>query len=393
MSADPNDDPTAGAFNGLKRLERTLPSSWYYDPAHHARELEAIWHRHWVYLCRASTLPETQSFRTFTLGGQPLLVVRDERGELRAFYNTCRHRGSLLCRDAQGKLPAKSITCPYHAWTYRLSGELARLPTHGRPHHVPVGEVSLYPVALKLWRGFVYVNLAAPESAFSDNFNANTEQFANWPLEDLVIGHSLTKRLQCNWKVFWENYNECLHCPTVHPNLSSLVPIYKRGIMEPRDDPGWSAHERDEDPLYRGGLRRGAATWSVDGRSLGHEFAALSAEERRLGYHYMTSLPSHYLVLHVDHVRSTRLLPLGPEETELSIEWLFPAATLADRSVDIARACDFSAQVMAEDGAVCELTQQGLHARAHERGMLMPEEYDVWRFHEWVRRTLNARSA
>ena len=158
--------------------------------------------------------------------------------------------------------------------------------------------------------------------------------------------------------------------------------------MEPRDDPNWTAHAGSDDPLYRGGLRDGAATWSVDGRSLGHEFARLSAEERRLGYHYMTSLPSHYLVLHVDHVRSTRLLPLGPEETELTIEWLFPKETLADRAVDIMRACDFSAEVMAEDGAVCELTQRGLHAAPHERGFLMPEEYDVYRFQQWVRGAL-----
>ena len=388
MSADLHDDPTAGGFNGLKQLERTLPSSWYYDPAHYARELRDIWYRNWVYLCRASTLPEPQSYRTFTLGSQPLLVLRDEQGELRAFYNTCRHRGATLCSEPHGRLPARTITCPYHAWSYRLNGELARIPSLGRPHHVKPGEASLYAVPIRVWRGFVYVNLGDPARGLADNFNANAEQFANWPLEDLVPGHQLSKRLRCNWKVFWENYNECLHCAGVHPQLSSLVPIYKRGIMEPRDDPNWPAHAGSDDPLYRGGLRDGAATWSVDGRSLGHEFARLSAEERRLGYHYMTSLPSHYLVLHVDHVRSSRLLPIGPESMELEIQWLFPKATLADPSADIARACDFSAQVMSEDGAACELTQRGLHSAPHKQGYLLPEDYDVYRFQQWVRAQL-----
>ena len=234
----------------------------------------------------------------------------------------------------------------------------------------------------------MYVNLADPGRGFSDNFNANTGEFDHWPLEDLVVGHRLTKRVACNWKVFWENYNECLHCPSVHPALSSLVPIYRRGIMEARDDPAWRSHAGSEDPLYRGGLRAGAHTWTVDGGSLGHEFPALTAEQRRLGYHNMTSLPSPYLVLHVDHVRSSRLLPLGPEETELSIEWLFPRETLADPAVDIMRACAFSAGVMAEDAAICEVTQRGLHAAAHVSGMLMPEEYDVWRFQQWVRAAL-----
>ncbi len=390
MSADPSDDPTAGGFNGLKRLERTLPSEWYFDAEQYRRELEAIWYREWVYVCRAATLPEPRSFRTFTVGTQPVVLVRDEQGELRAFYNTCRHRGATLCAEAEGRLTGNAITCPYHAWSYRLTGELARLPAHGRRHYLPEGAVSLYPVAVHVWRGFVYVNLggASDAGAFDDHFNANTAQFANWPLEDLVIGRQLTQRLACNWKVFWENYNECLHCPGVHPNLSSLVPIYRRGIMEERDDPDWAAHAGSDDPARRGGLRRDAATWSVDGRSLGHEFARLTDGERRTGYHFMTSLPSHYAVLHVDHVRSTRLLPLGPELTELSVEWLFPRETLADPAVEIRRACDFSAQVLAEDGAVCELTQRGLHARPHERGYLMPEEYDVYRFQQWVRAAL-----
>jgi glycine betaine catabolism A len=388
MSAEFDDDPTAGGFNGLKRLERTLPSSWYFDPAHYARELEGIWYRNWVYLCRAATLPEARSYRTFTLGTQPLVVVRDEQGELRAFFNTCRHRGAMLCQEPEGRLPANAITCPYHAWSYRLSGELARIPSMGRPHYLPQGEVSLYAVPIRLWRGFVYVNLGDPARGLADNFNANTDEFAHWPLEDLAIGHRFSRRLRCNWKVFWENYNECLHCPTVHPSLSSLVPIYKRGIMEERDDPDWQAHAGSDDPQYKGGLRKGAVTWSVDGRAVGHEFEGLSTAERRAGYHFMTSLPSHYLVLHVDHVRSTRLWPLGPEETELSTEWLFPRETLADPAADLARSCDFSAQVLAEDGDICELAQRGLRSAKHERGFLMPEEYDVYRFQQWVRSAL-----
>jgi Rieske 2Fe-2S family protein len=388
MNADAQPDPTAGEFSGLKRLEYTLPSHWYFDPAQYALELERVWYRNWVYLCRAASLPEAASYRSFTIGTQPVLVVRDEAGTLRAFYNTCRHRGAMLCRDSEGRLPAKTITCPYHAWTYRLNGQLARIPSGGRAHHVAINDTRLYAIALKEWQGFVYVNLSDPGRGLGGNFNANTEAVAHWPLAELVIGQQLTKRIRCNWKIFWENYNECLHCPTVHHSLSSLVPIYRRGIMEERDDPAWREHAASTDPAYKGGLRAGAATWSVDGCSLGHEFPGLTAEERRVGYHYMTSLPSQYLVAHVDHVRSTRLLPLGPEETELSIEWLFPRETLDDPAVDIQAACAFSTAVMAEDGAVCELNQRGLRSLPHAHGMLMPEEYDVFRLHQWLRAEL-----
>lgn len=388
----------APEFSGLRQLEPSLPSSWYFDPAQYALELDRIWYRHWIYLCRADSLAAPGCFRSFTIGTQPVLIVRDDDGALRAFYNTCRHRGSMLCTEPSGRLPARVITCPYHAWSYRLSGELARIPSAGRAHHVPMQETALYPVALREWQGFVYVNLNDSNRGFGDNdgfgtnFNANVDAVAHWPLAELAVGQRLTKRLSCNWKVFWENYNECLHCPTVHPALTSLVPIYRRGIMEPRDDPDWQAQLHTEDPAYQGGLRAGAATWSMDGRSLGNEFPQLTDEERRIGYHYVTNLPSHYLVAHVDHVRSSRLLPLGPEQTELEIEWLFPRATLEDPGVDIRRVCDFSAQVMAEDAAACATNQRGLHSAPHTHGVLMPEEYDVLRLHQWLRAQLSDRS-
>jgi phenylpropionate dioxygenase-like ring-hydroxylating dioxygenase large terminal subunit len=385
MSADVGPDSSAADFSGLRQLEPSLPSRWYFEPAQYALELERVWYRNWIYLCRADSLAAPASFRTFTIGVQPVLLVRGEDDVLRAFYNTCRHRGALLCSEPYGHLPAKAITCPYHAWSYRLTGELARIPTAGRAHYVPTEQTALYSIPLKQWQGFVYVHLGDAGAGLGENFNANTETVANWPLATLVVGSRQSQRIRCNWKIFWENYNECLHCPTVHPALSSLVPIYRRGIMEQRDDPNWRTHAPSSDPLYRGGLRTGAATWSVDGRSLGHEFPALTDEERRIGYHYVTSLPSHYLVAHVDHVRSSRLLPLGPEETELEIEWLFPRSTLADPAVDIRRVCDFSAQVMSEDARVCELNQRGLRSRPHQQGMLMPEEYDVLRLHQWLR--------
>jgi Rieske 2Fe-2S family protein len=392
MSEPADSRATDGDWYGLRQVERTLPSEQYFDPAHYERELQKIWYRHWLYLCRSDELPEPLSYRTFEIGTQPVLLLRDEAGALRAFFNTCRHRGSVLCQDPAGRLRTKSITCPYHSWTYDLRGQLLRVPLHGRAQPVNVKDFPLYRLGLEERNGFVFVNLgsgAAPP--FEAAFDPGIDRLAHWPLADLAVGHTLTTTLRCNWKVFWENFNECLHCPNVHPALSNLVPIYRRALMDEREDPQWRQHADSDDPQYKGGLRSGAATWSTNGRSTGHEFPDLTADERRMGYHFVTMLPSLYLVGHVDYVRAVRLRPLGPELTELQAQWLYPRAALADPAFDLRNTVEFPAQVIAEDGAACELAQRGMRALRHASGVLMPEEYEVHRFHNWVRDQL-ARS-
>jgi glycine betaine catabolism A len=381
--------PVHAEWNGLRQLEPTLPSEQYYAPHHFERELQRIWYRNWIYLCRAETLAEPLAYRTFEIGTQPILVLRDEQGVLRAFFNTCRHRGSLLCSDAEGRLRAKSLTCPYHSWTYDLRGQLARIPTHGRPSPIEVRDFALYGIHVREWNGFVFVNLSfGPPSPFEQAFDPDITALSRWPLAELALGHTLTAVIRCNWKVFWENYNECLHCPNIHPALSSLVPIYRRGIMVERDDPNWRDHETSTDPKFKGGLRPGAETWSSDGVAGPYRFQGLTAEERAAGYHFVTVLPSAYLVGHVDYVRVVRLRPLDPERTELTAEWLLPRTALADPAFSIASRVEFAARVLGEDGAVCELAQRGLRSLAHASGVLLPEEYDVYRFQQWVRAEL-----
>jgi len=373
-------------WNGLRQIERTLPSTAYFDPAHYELELQKIFYRQWIYLCRSDAIAEPLAYRTFEIGSQPIVVLRDESGTLRAFLNTCRHRGSLLCQGAEGKLRAKSITCPYHSWTYDLRGDLKRIPTHERGALLRLQDFPLYQVALQEWNGFVFANLSAQEPTdFRAAFDPSIDRLQHWPLADLLVGHTRSATIHCNWKVFWENYNECLHCPNIHPALSKLVPIYGRAIMDPRDDPRWREHADKDEPQYRRGVRPGAATWSTNGQTTGHTFPELSDAQRRVGYQFVTVLPSMFVVGHVDYVRAVRLRPLGPELTELQAQWLYPREALSDPNADLSNSIDFSWGVIAEDGAVCELAQRGMHSMRHTSGVLLPEEYELKRLHDWIR--------
>ena len=383
-----NKSGTAGVeeYRGLSELKHGLPSHYYYDPLHHEHELRALWCTNWLYVCRSDALNGPRCFRTFTIGDQEILLLRDETNELRAFHNTCRHRGSRLCNEDAGTLKANSLQCPYHRWSYSLSGELLGFPSIARVEDFDKREYGLYKVGVAEWGGFVFVNLRGTDAPPLDAaLRARAGGLDNWPLAELAVGYSHHMTLACNWKAFWENFSECYHCPGIHPELSRLVPIYGRSIMSRYEDPNWSRHRDDEDPRFRGGLRQGAATWSMDGQAHGAIFPGLTAEERKAGQTYVTAWPTMFVVGHVDYVRIVSLRPVAAEATELSAEWLFPRETVEQMGFDIANTIDFGRLVLEQDGAACELNQKGLHAMAHKQGVLLPQEFAVFAFQEWVR--------
>jgi phenylpropionate dioxygenase-like ring-hydroxylating dioxygenase large terminal subunit len=383
------------SFNGLTSAQPSLPRAWYCDPDHHDRELDAIWHTSWLYLCRAEDLPAALAYKTFELAGESVLVVRDGGGDLHAHVNVCRHRGSELCPAGEGRFDRPMLRCRYHQWTYRLSGEL--MATGGaRP--VPGFERTahgLLKVALADHGGFVFANLAgeaAPD--FEQTAVPGFAEIASWPLRDLVRVHTWSKPLACNWKLFWENFNECLHCPNVHPSLSELVPIYGRAIMDERDDPDWQSNRARSaaaaDPKRTGGLREGAESWSADGRRIGPVIEGLTDRDIARGQSYAVVLPSLFVAAHADYVRAVRLLPTGPESMVLTAEWFFPQSTVDSADFDPTPATEFAKTVMLEDGEMCEVSQRGLRNRRFARGILMQEEYEVHAFQSWVRDRLAA---
>lgn len=375
-------------YVGLTTPVETLPSAYYFDPDHYRRELSQIWYRNWIYVCRSSEVAAPRAFRTLELGDQAILVVRGEDRVARAFHNTCRHRGAALCSTAQGRFPAAGIVCPYHSWRYSLRGELLQTSSKTHGEGFEARQHSLYELPLTEWNGFVFVALEKAPPPFAASFDLPLNRLDDWHLADLVLGHRLSKTIECNWKVFWENYNECLHCPGVHPRLAQLVPIFGRALLERRDDPKWQDHADDEDPKYGGGLRPGAESWTMDGKASGVPFPHLNDADRKAGHIYMTCVPSVFIVAHVDYIRVVRLLPLAPERTHMSIEFLVLPETLNNPAHDIMKAVDFTNIVMSEDAQICEVNQRGLHAVAHERGVLMPEEYAIRQFQDWVRSEL-----
>lgn len=369
----------------LQQSEATLPSTWYFDPDHHDRELERIWYREWVSLGHESEWREAGDFQRVSLGDQQVIVTRDRTGTLRAFHNTCRHRGAQLCQEDEGRFRAGRVVCPYHGWSYSLDGDLLSVPKNMQAPDFDRTDFPLYPVALETWRGFVFINLdPSPRLTLDAAIGDEAGWLDAWPLEQLVLAHREAHDIACNWKVFWENYMECCHCPVVHHDLVRLVPHYGEGLNEREDLPADSPLKARVNPLADG-----AVTWSDDGRTDLPWFEGLGETERDAGMTFSTFLPGVFLVGHVDYVRTVRVRPLAPERTRLTVDWFVSPAALESGPVDVERLVAFGRQVVTEDARVCEINQRGLHSRAHTEGVLTPPEYDLLGFHDWLRARLD----
>ena len=158
-------------YNGLTEQRPALPAHYYFDRAHYERELRRIWFRNWVYVGRSEELQAPRSFRTFEIGDQRILLVRDDAGQLQGFYNTCRHRGAALCREARGLLRSPAIICPYHAWVYDLQGELLRTSSKAHAQGFDVGDYSLYKISVQEWSGCVFIALSDNAPPLEKNFD------------------------------------------------------------------------------------------------------------------------------------------------------------------------------------------------------------------------------
>lgn len=368
----------------LDHCPEGLPRTAYLDAGWFADEMATIFSKEWVMVGRVADFPAGRMRRIF-VGGAQLIVAHGSEGSLSVYHNSCPHRGSELCRAPEEPL-GKLIRCPYHAFSFAASdGALA-----STGHAVPTADFDreahrLKRAATRTWNGFLFVNLAKSLTELQADVSLDT--LDNWPMESLVTGYRWESEVACNWKTFWENYSECLHCPGIHPELCELVPIYGRGLMDASEAPGWMPDDAGQPRL-----RQGAESWTVSGLPCGPTFPGLSEAERLAGYSFVTLWPSTYVVAHVDYVRSVRIIPLAPERTALVAEWHFPVETLAQPGFDASQVASFARQVLEQDAAASEMNQRGLHSQAFRSARLMPEEYEIHRFHQWVLRHMEERT-
>jgi phenylpropionate dioxygenase-like ring-hydroxylating dioxygenase large terminal subunit len=217
-------------------VPETYPWAWYSDPAVLAAERERIFRDAWHYVGHVGRLPEPGSYFACVSGGVPVVVTWDIDGELRAFLNVCRHRGSEIVSGAGRR---GTLQCPYHAWTYGLDGGLRKAPRSDREAGFDSAGLGLVPLRLEVWGPFLFVSADADALPV-----AETLATARLPFDpaSLVFRERVHYAVDVNWKIAVENYLECYHCPVAHPGFSALVDVDPDAYLLDGDGPVWSQY-------------------------------------------------------------------------------------------------------------------------------------------------------
>ena len=359
-------------------LLRTLPGDFYADPAVFAREQRLIFESMWYCAARASDLPAAGSFRTVPVGRESVLLVRGRDQSLRAFFNVCRHRGARLCTAESGTV-GRAVRCAYHAWTYDLDGRLIAAPNLTRMPDVDRTGYGLVSIAVREWLGYLWVCLADEPPSFDGDVLGevvtrlgDTATIDRYDIANLALGRRIRYDVAANWKLIVENFMECYHCATIHPELVEVLPEFAGGYAA---------------QYYVG---HGAAFgeeiegFTVDGSPGLEPIPTLSAEQDRRSF-AVTVKPQVFINLVPDHVIVHRMFPLAVDRTVVECDWLYlPEVVASGRDLD--RSVELFHRVNQQDFDACERCQPAMSSRMYASGgVLVPSEHHIGGFHEWVR--------
>jgi Rieske 2Fe-2S family protein len=360
-------------------VRSTLPGPAYHTEETYLVDQERVFYRNWVYVGRAERVPKPGSWMRVEIGTESLLVVRGKDEQIRGFYNVCRHRGSRICDDEQG-FARTHLRCPYHAWGYALDGTLVTTPMIEKDE-IDRPSTSLWPVHVDVWEGFVFVNLSREEPRpLLDHLADQQDEplsMGRFGLADLRIGHVSTTEVQANWKIVIENYNECLHCPTIHPELVAVIPAYRKGdIFETgRRDGGVSLADGRtaivDDPRLRLPLLPG-----------------FEGKGDAQSYYGAQVYPTMFLDVDGSSCLATAVFPTGPQSCRLVTEYLFSPEALADPAFDPSPIVEFNERVTQQDNEACARVQRGVTSRAFDHGVFPAKDGWVFGFDERYRRDL-----
>jgi glycine betaine catabolism A len=362
-------------------LISTLPGSYYVDENIFALEQQRIFEQMWICAVRSADLSSAGEFKTVQVGRESVLVTRDREGAVHAFFNVCRHRGAKLCTEDSGQVK-RAFQCVYHAWTYGLDGKLLAAPNLTKMPDIDRVEFGLARVAVREWLGYVWVCLADDPPSFDDTVLraveerlGDLESIQRYGVENLSVGRRIVYDVKANWKLIIENFMECYHCATIHPELTEVLPEFADGYAAQY----FVGH----------GAEFGAeiAGFTIDG-SPGLDRIPDISEDQDRRYYAITIKPQVFINLVPDHVILHRLFPLAVDHTVVECDWLYVPAVVTEGK-DITASVELFHRVNEQDFDACERCQPSMGSRIYrDGGVLVPSEHHIGAFHDWLKERL-----
>ncbi|WP_339226629.1 aromatic ring-hydroxylating dioxygenase subunit alpha [Oceanobacillus sp. FSL K6-2867] len=360
-------------------LQPTLKGELYTSPDVFELEKKNIFSESWLFVGYEYDVAEHGQYITTRINDENVLIIRGKDNVLRAFLNVCRHRGATLCSEASGT--TKALRCPYHSWTYGLNGSLAGVPNANecREQLINNDDYGLEKVNLEVWNGLIWINFSENPEPAEPLLNqqimerlGNLETFGRYQIPDLRVAHSKTYDVKANWKIIVENFQECYHCSSIHPELTEALPEFRSGVGT-QNTVGAGASFKD-----------GVEYFSISGKGSRPMLKGLLPEDDRL-YYGMTIVPHVFINLTPDHVITHRIYPVSADRSIVICDWLFDPEEMAKSDFDPMDAVELFHRVNEQDFAACRWCHENMNSKAFKNGgVLVPLENHVTKFYNFV---------
>jgi phenylpropionate dioxygenase-like ring-hydroxylating dioxygenase large terminal subunit len=381
-----------------RRPGHALPREFYTDPAIFEYDMRRMLLAHWFCAGHASSIPRSGDYLTVDLGEESVIIVRTVTGEIRALLNVCRHRGSRLVKERSGHAPSSRLTCPYHAWTYDLDGNL--LAARQMPESFDRRGSALRTLPVRIAEGLIFTTFADPPLDFKRAAEAVSQSAGVYGWSRAKVAHRELYSIAANWKLAVENYMECYHCQPAHPDFSKrhvyAHPAESRleaesagrrraealGITIPDVDRYGCAAGTGEESIsvMPSALSEGFASATPDGRA-GRLMGSFRESDGNSTYFDIG--PTSDFLAYPDHGVIYRFIPRAVDHTEMELIWLVEAGAVEGKDYDLEQLTWLWKATSVEDKRIVEMNQAGINSRYFEPGPYSRQEAFADRFVEW----------
>lgn len=319
----------------------TIPSVWYHESLIAELDRRAIFGNSWQYVGHSGLLADKNSVLPLTVAGQPLFLLRDSDAKLQAFYNVCLHRGGPIVSEAGN---TDILQCGYHGWSYELNGKLRTAPHLGGAKNFNTADFCLKKVAVAEWEGLIFLHLGPHPLRMPRIMEGIIERISPIKLAAMPFHTRTTYDINCNWKVYIDNYLEGYHIPYVHPSLAKMLD-YKNYVTE----------------IYQ--------HYSLQYSPLADNKNPYKTDDGEAYYYFI--YPNFMLNILPGRLQTNVVIPLARNRCRVIFDYFYHENTPADFiKKDIA----FADLVQAEDINICEKVQTGLESNAYDRGRFSPQQ-------------------